>query len=116
MSYQQISPENLKRTSVMAMVSLAASIAGVSIFPIIGSIVGIVTGNMAKKEIRGSNGTIVGENLAQIGIVISWVSLAIEGIGLCCAVVAALFGLTPVLAEVCIAALPFLGNLIPSSK
>jgi hypothetical protein len=67
----------LKQNSTMAIISLISGIASYFILPIIGHVVAIITGNIALKEIKKSNGMIVGENFARIGIVTGWVGLAI---------------------------------------
>jgi hypothetical protein len=113
MSYQQFSPQTIKHTSIMAMVSLAASISSFFFVPVLGSVIGIVAGNMAKKEIRESNGMIVGESLAQLGVVIGWVGIALWGLGICCGLLAAVLGLLPVIGGICVSILPFLGELLP---
>jgi hypothetical protein len=68
----------------MAIISLIAGITGFSVFPLIGSIVAVVTGHMAKKEIRESNGMIGGDGLATFGLVLGYAGLAIGVIGICC--------------------------------
>jgi hypothetical protein len=74
-------------TSSMAIISLIASIAGLFIFPLAGSIVGIITGNMAKKEILESGGMKTGEGLAQAGVIIGWVGLGLWGLGILAGIV-----------------------------
>jgi hypothetical protein len=69
-------------TSSMAIISLIASIAGLFILPLAGSIVGIIVGNMAKKEILESGGMKTGDGLAQAGVIIGWVGLALWGLGI----------------------------------
>ncbi len=73
-------PEN----NTMALVSLIASILGLTLLPILGSIVGLITGYMAKKQIEESNGAEGGENLAKWGIILGWVGIGLFVIG-CCA-------------------------------
>jgi hypothetical protein len=69
-------------TSSMAIISLIASIAGLFILPLAGSIVGIIVGNMAKKEILESGGMKTGEGLAQAGVIIGWVGLGLWVLGI----------------------------------
>lgn len=108
MSYQQFSPDNLKKTSIMAMVSLGTSIAAFFIIPVLGSVIGVITGNMAKKEIQGSGGAIAGENLAKLGVTIGWVGIALDVIGICCGFIT--FAL-PIFGSILIATFPFLAEL-----
>ena len=58
--------------SQMALISLIAGILGWTILPGIASIVAIVTGHMAKREIRESNGALGGDGLATIGLVLGF--------------------------------------------
>jgi hypothetical protein len=78
-------------TSTMSIVALVAGILGLTIFPLLGSIVAIITGPMAKKEIIESRGTLGGENLAQIGIILGWIGLALGLMGCCIALIAFAF-------------------------
>ncbi len=61
------------RTNTLAIVSLVSSLAGLSVFPWLGSIIGIVTGNIARKEIAGSAGAEEGEGLAKAGVILGWI-------------------------------------------
>ncbi len=69
--------------SSMAIVSLIAGILGLTFFPVIGGIVAVVTGPMAKKEIRESGGVLGGEGLATAGIVLGWISIGLAVLGIC---------------------------------
>ncbi len=70
-------------TSNTAIISLIAGILGLSLFPIIGSIVAVITGQMARREIRESAGTLGGEGLATAGLVLGWVGIGLTVLGLC---------------------------------
>jgi len=78
-SYGYSTPQN----STMAVVSLVAGILGWTIVPFLGSIVAVVTGHMAKREIRESGGRLGGDGLATAGLILGYVSLGIGLIGLC---------------------------------
>ena len=71
--------------SNMALVSLIAGILGLTFFPIIGSIVAVITGPMAKKEIQESGGALGGEGMATAGQVMGWIGIGLSAIGLCVA-------------------------------
>jgi hypothetical protein len=69
--------------SNLALISLIAGILGISFFPVVGSIIAVITGQMAKNEIRESAGTLGGEGLAQAGVILGWIGIALGVIGLC---------------------------------
>jgi len=70
-------------TSNMAVISLVAGILGLTFFPLLGSIVAVITGPMAKKEIFNSGGELTGEGMATAGMVLGWVAIALMVFGLC---------------------------------
>lgn len=65
------------------MISLVTGILGLTLFPFIGSVIALITGSMAKKEIEESAGTLGGEGLATAGIIMGWIGVAIGVIGFC---------------------------------
>jgi hypothetical protein len=69
--------------SSMAIVSLVAGILGLTIVPTLGSIVAVITGIMAKNEIRTSRGTLSGEGMAKAGVILGWIGIALTVIGVC---------------------------------
>lgn len=74
--------------SSMAILSLVAGILGFTFLPLLGSIVAVITGPMAKKEIAESAGTLGGEGLAQAGIIMGWIGIGLSVLGMCIAGVA----------------------------
>ena len=76
-------------TSALAVVSLIAGILGVLMFPFIGGIVAIVTGNMARKETRSFPPTHSGDGMATAGQVLGWLSLLVWII-ICCLIISAM--------------------------
>ena len=66
----------LGRTNTLAVISLLFGILGWTALPLIGGIVAIITGHIARKEIRQSGGVEDGDGLATAGIVLGWVSIA----------------------------------------
>ena len=70
-----------QRTSGYAIASLILGIAGFFVFPIVPSILAVVFGQKARKELR-RDPTLGGEGLATGGIVLGWVGLALTAIGL----------------------------------
>lgn len=80
-------------TSNMAVISLIAGILGLSMFPVIGSIVAIITGQSARGETRANPPRASGDGLATAGIIMGWVGVALGVLGLCIACVAFVFPL-----------------------
>lgn len=69
--------------SSMALISLISGILGLSFIPVIGSIVAVITGPMAKKEIQASNGALSGDGLATAGIILGWIGIGLAVLSLC---------------------------------
>ena len=60
--------------SPLAIISLVAGILGWTLMPFLGSLVAIVTGHMARKDIR-QNPALDGDVMAVIGLVLGWVAV-----------------------------------------
>ncbi len=60
------------QNSILAIVSLVAGVAGWSIVPFFGALLAIVTGHMAQREIRESQGIVEGRGLATAGLVLGY--------------------------------------------
>jgi hypothetical protein len=71
------------QTSSLAVISLISGIASYFIVPLLGAIVAIITGNMAKREIKESAGRLTGEDMAKWGMILGWVNIGLSLIGLC---------------------------------
>jgi hypothetical protein len=67
----------------MAIISLVAGILGLTVFPILGSIVAVVLGHMAKGEIARSQGTLGGDGLATFGLVLGYIGVGLTVLGVC---------------------------------
>ncbi|NBD35729.1 MAG: DUF4190 domain-containing protein [Chloroflexi bacterium] len=88
---------DVKPSSTNAILSLILSILGlIGIVPVIGSILGLVFGYNARKEIEASD-DLSGEGMAQWGIILGWVGLAL--VLLACCLVAFAFFLFVIIAE-----------------
>ena len=61
-------------TSTLAIASLISGILGWTLVPLLGSIVAIVTGHLARAEIR-RDPSLAGDSLAIIGLVLGWVAV-----------------------------------------
>jgi apolipoprotein N-acyltransferase len=75
-----------------SIISLIAGILGLTLLPAIGSIVAIITGLMARKEIREAreNGVSMGgDGMAVAGLVMGWLGVGL-GVCVCCVIAVAL--------------------------
>jgi len=76
------------QNSTNAIISLITGILGLTLLPGIGSIVAVITGMMAKKEIRtaqAGGGTLGGEGMATAGLILGWLGIAL-GVIACCVI------------------------------
>jgi hypothetical protein len=102
MDQQSASLPPAQTTSTLAIVSLISGIVSWFLIPFIAAVAAVITGHMAKNEIKKSNGMISGNGLATAGLVLGYIQI---GLGLClCIVVAAMlaFNMT----------VPFISNSI----
>jgi hypothetical protein len=86
MSYQDQGPSPApvyQQNSSLAVISLISGIASYFIVPLLGAIAAVITGSMAKKEIRQSAGRLTGEGMATWGMILGWVNIGLSVIGLC---------------------------------
>lgn len=67
----------LRHTSTTAIISLVSGLLGWTLLPLIGSVVAIVTGHMARAEIRRNPQTIEGDGLAIAGLVLGYAMVAV---------------------------------------
>lgn len=71
------------RTSSLAVVSLVLGVFSYYAIPLFGAIAAIITGNLARNEIRENPETLTGEGMALWGMILGWVNIGISLIGLC---------------------------------
>jgi hypothetical protein len=71
------------QTSTLAIVSLVSGIVSWVLLPLIGSIIAVITGHMAKREIRESLGKLSGDGLATAGLILGYIQLAFIVLGIC---------------------------------
>jgi len=83
-----------RTTSALAVVSLVFGIASWCVMPLVGAIVAVVCGHLARSEIRRSQGQIEGDGLAVVGLVLGYVQLAFGFILLLFAIAAIVLGLS----------------------
>lgn len=79
------------QTSGMAIASLVMGIAGWTLLPLVGSILAIVFGYAARRDIRRRPDKLTGEGMAIAGLVLGWIMVGLSVIGLCLGVFALCF-------------------------
>lgn len=69
------------KTNAMAVVSLVASLCGIFIVPLVGSVVGIIFGHIAKSQLKtnGENG----DGMATAGLVLGYIFAGLYALGCC---------------------------------
>ncbi|MBB3820306.1 hypothetical protein FHT03_001637 [Xanthomonas arboricola] len=72
----------VRQTSAMAIVSLVAGILGWTLIPFLGSICAIITGHLARAEIRRNPQGLEGDGLAIGGLILGWLALAMWLVGI----------------------------------
>ena len=72
----------VRTTSSLAIASLVSGILGWTLLPVLGTLVAIVTGHMARAEIRRSGGALEGDGLAIGGLILGWLSALLWVIGI----------------------------------
>jgi phosphate/sulfate permease len=77
-----------KPTSSLSLTSMIMGVLGWTLVPIVGGIIAVITGHMAKKEIRQSNGLLGGDGIATAGLILGYSNLTL---GLCVCLALILF-------------------------
>jgi hypothetical protein len=95
-------PPIMPHNSTMAIISLIGGIAGWTVLPFLGAIVGIITGHMAKSEIKKSGGMVTGNGMATAGLILGYLSIAFGVCLFCVLVILPLLGIG--------LSIPFIGN------
>lgn len=88
-AYEQ--PPAAPQTSVMAIGSLIAGILGLTLLPTVGSIIGLVLGYMARREIQEAE-VVAGERMATAGIVLGWIGVGLTVVTICLTILALALG------------------------
>ena len=95
--YHQQSPYSAP-TSTLAMVSMISGIVSWVLAPLLGSLVAIITGHMAKREIRESMGRLSGDGMATAGLVLGYIQIVPALLCICIVVIMLAMGISvPVL-------------------
>jgi hypothetical protein len=76
--------DNLLPSSTLATVSLISGILGFTFMPVIGAIVALVTGYMARNETRSIPPKASGDGMATAGIIMGWIQVGLIVVGVCC--------------------------------
>jgi hypothetical protein len=66
-----------RQTSALAVVSLVSGILGWTLMPVLGSLVAVVTGHLARGEVRRAPSRLEGDGLAVAGLVLGYLALAL---------------------------------------
>jgi hypothetical protein len=66
-----------KPTSSLSITSLIMAVLGWTLIPIVGGIIAVITGHLAKKEIRQSDGLLGGDGIASIGLVLGYLNVSL---------------------------------------
>ncbi|GGD40095.1 DUF4190 domain-containing protein [Pseudoxanthomonas indica] len=72
----------VRQTSTLAIVSLVSGILGWTLLPLLGTIAAIISGHMARGEIRRMPDRLEGDGLAVAGLILGWVAVAFWVLGL----------------------------------
>ena len=73
-------------TSTMATVSMIAGILGFTFLPLIGTIIALITGYMARQETHSVPPKASGDGMATAGIIMGWIQIGLVVVGVCCAI------------------------------
>ena len=71
-----------RQTSGLAITSLISGILGWTLLPFIGAVVAIVTGHLARGEVRRAPERLEGDGMALAGLILGYSMLALSLIGL----------------------------------
>lgn len=69
--------------STLAIVSVVSGVLSWVLLPLVGAIVAVITGHMARNEIRNANGRLAGGGLATIGLILGYTQFVVAIVGGC---------------------------------
>jgi hypothetical protein len=88
MDTPSITPSTPSRpTSSLALVSLVSGILAWILLPIVGAIVAIITGHMARRELRAEAGRLSGDGMATAGLILGYAQVVLILLPACCILV-----------------------------
>ena len=70
-----------KKDSALAIVSLVSGLVAWTFIPVVGAIAAIITGHLAKKEIRDSGNALGGNGMALAGLILGYIQLGLMLLG-----------------------------------
>ena len=76
---QGYGPSPAPPNNTLAVVSMVSGIAGLTVIPFLASIVAVITGHLAKGQIRRSEGREGGDGMATAGLVTGYIGIAFWG-------------------------------------
>ena len=85
-NYPQNVTSDTLPTSTLAIVSLVSAILGFTFVPLVGTVVALITGYMARNETRAIPPRVSGDGLATAGIIMGWIQVGLIVIGVCCTI------------------------------
>ncbi|MCP4141953.1 MAG: DUF4190 domain-containing protein [Chloroflexi bacterium] len=91
--YQQQVPPSAP-TNTMALTSMIAGIVGWTVAPLLGSLVAIITGHMAKKELKERMGRESGDGMATAGLVMGYLQIIPSVLCICVILVMLAMGMS----------------------
>ncbi|MPM45734.1 hypothetical protein SDC9_92425 [bioreactor metagenome] len=80
----QQAPLSPKQDSSLAIASLISGLVGWTFIPVLGAIVAVILGHLAKKEIRDSGGRLSGDGMALAGLILGYVQIGLLVLGTIC--------------------------------
>ena len=75
-----------KRDSSLAITSLVCGLVGWTFIPLIGAVAAVITGHLAKKEIRESNGLLSGDGMAMAGLILGYTQIGLIVLAVVCVI------------------------------
>ncbi|MGH8081267.1 MAG: DUF4190 domain-containing protein [Lysobacter sp.] len=65
----------VRQTNTLALISLISGILGWTLLPFLGSVAAIITGHLARGQIRREPARYDGDGLALVGLILGWASV-----------------------------------------
>jgi hypothetical protein len=80
---REIQSQQKPKTSGLAIASLVCGIAAWTLLPIlVTAVAAVVTGQMAKREIKSKQGALSGNGMATAGLILGWIQIALVSLAL----------------------------------